>query len=29
MTLGIVALIGWVQFLALVTALAWLVLRDR
>lgn len=29
MTLGIVALVGWVQFLALVAVLAWLLLRNR
>lgn len=29
MTLGIVTLVGWVQFLALLAVLAWLVLRNR
>lgn len=31
MTIGLVTLFGWLQFLALVTLLAWLVLgrRDR
>lgn len=29
MTLGIVTLVGWLQWLAVVALVAWLVLRDR